>query len=119
MLRSIFLFIKKHETPKKTEAKLLKKCNRLYSDFLYSSTKSHTRSYFSFKQDLRADLIKLKNLHNKEPIQSKRIIILKNIKEKLVFINRNPFGIDENATDFVEKHMPLNNKTEQLLNYVF
>lgn len=114
-LASVF---KTEKTPNQIEERLIKKCNKLYSDFLFSSTKAHTYAYFQFKKELRVDLIDLKNALEKEFNQSRRIEILKNMEEKLVFINNNPFSIDQNITAFKERHLPLWRKTEIFLNAI-
>ena len=64
---------------------------------------------------MKEDFLTLKKAFEKEINQENRIQILKNFKEKLLFINKNPFSIDSDKNGFLKKILPIHSKTQHFI----
>jgi hypothetical protein len=111
-----FPFIsRKPKTLKEQEEFLIVKCNKEHKEFQRILTLAHYRGYYLLKKELEHDLLNLKKYLENETNAQKRIFILQNMLEKLVYFNKNPFSFDTNKTEIAQKFIPFSEKTQAFL----
>lgn len=112
-------FKEKEKTPEEKLNKLLKKCNKGYSDFKFSLTLAHTHDYYLFKRDLLADFDYMKlAITVSEDVGNTQLTIdlLTHFEKQLKFINENPFLAKmDKFEQFLAENYPYKDKIDSII----
>lgn len=106
-------FKKKEETVES----LMNDCSKLYSDFRYSITLAHYKSYYEFKQTMNGHFEEFRNFVSQSEDEQTVKSLLVHFKEQLLFFKQYPFACEiEDFRKFQEKNFPYIEKLQEIVN---
>lgn len=95
---------------------LIKDCTKLYSDFRFSSTLAHHKSYADFKSEMNSNFVQLRAIIGEQDNEDTIKSLLVHYKEQLKFFQKNPFSCEiENLDTFYQKNFPYMEKVNNII----